>query len=236
MEAPARQSVATQVVSVVATVAITAFGLWVGLALVGASDQLGIGALVITAGALLVVELALRSPLRRLAAHGSALMALVIGLVAQVFTAWLVAVVILGVRIQDWLHVLVVLATMAVITAIGRWLVGASDAAYVVGHTLRRRPREQSASAPARGLVVVQLDGVSADVLRRAMASGQAPTISRWLREGTYVLREWWVPVPSTTPASQAAILHGDDSQVPGFRWWDRELDRLMVSNRPADA
>lgn len=236
MEVPVRQSVATQVVSVVATVAITAFGLWAGLALVGESAQLDIGTLVVTAGALLVVELALRPILRRLAGHGSALLALVIGLAAQVFTAWLVAAVILGIRIQHWSNVLVVLGTMAVITAVGRWLVGASDAAYIVGHTLRRRPRGHSASAPGWGLVIVQLDGVSADVMRRAMASGQAPTISRWLRDETHVLREWWVPVPSTTPASQAAILHGDDTQVPGFRWWDRELDRLMVSNRPADA
>ncbi|MBW8172034.1 hypothetical protein K0651_03105 [Ornithinimicrobium sp. Arc0846-15] len=43
-------------------------------------------------------------------------------------------------------------------------------------------------------------------------------------------------PLPSTTPASQAGILHGNDTEVPGFRFWDRDLERLMVPNKPADA
>jgi hypothetical protein len=44
------------------------------------------------------------------------------------------------------------------------------------------------------------------------------------------------VRVPATTPASQAALLHGDSSRVPAFRWWDRAARRLVVANHPGDA
>jgi hypothetical protein len=42
--------------------------------------------------------------------------------------------------------------------------------------------------------------------------------------------------MPCTTPASQLGILHGTVDRIPAFRWYDRELDRLLVANRPPDA
>jgi hypothetical protein len=62
------------------------------------------------------------------------------------------------------------------------------------------------------------------------------PTIRRWLASGDYELREWTPQLPCTTPASQLGILHGTVDRVPAFRWYDREVDRVLVANRPADA
>ena len=42
--------------------------------------------------------------------------------------------------------------------------------------------------------------------------------------------------MPSTTPVSQAGLLHGHSGGIPAFRWFDRDLGRLVVANRPADA
>src|SRR4051812_40941198 len=42
--------------------------------------------------------------------------------------------------------------------------------------------------------------------------------------------------MPCTTPASQLGILHGTCDGVPAFRWYDRELGRVVVGSRPADA
>jgi hypothetical protein len=50
------------------------------------------------------------------------------------------------------------------------------------------------------------------------------------------VLREWRAQLPCTTPASQLGILHGTVAGVPAFRWYDRELGRVLIANRPADA
>lgn len=84
--------------------------------------------------------------------------------------------------------------------------------------------------------MIVQLDGVSEPVLRQAIMAGQAPTLARWLSDGTHQLRPWWATIPSTTPASTAALLYGEQQTIPAFRWWDRQTRGLLVANRPADA
>src|SRR5581483_8535616 len=43
-------------------------------------------------------------------------------------------------------------------------------------------------------------------------------------REG-YVAHPYRCGVPSTTPFAQAGILYGDNSEIPSFRWWDREQE-----------
>ena len=82
----------------------------------------------------------------------------------------------------------------------------------------------------------VQLDGVAFPVLRWAIQAGGVPTLRRWVTSGDYVLREWTAQLPCTTPASQLGILHGTIAGVPAFRWYDRELGRVLIANRPDDA
>ena len=82
----------------------------------------------------------------------------------------------------------------------------------------------------------VQLDGVAFPVLRWAIQAGGVPTLRRWVTSGDYVLREWTAQLPCTTPASQLGILHGTVAGVPAFRWYDRELGRVLIANRPDDA
>jgi hypothetical protein len=86
------------------------------------------------------------------------------------------------------------------------------------------------------GVLMVQLDGVAEPVLRWAIRAGNLPTIGHWLRSGSHTMRAWHSGLPSTTPASQAGILHGASRQIPGFRWFEKDTGRLMVSNRPRDA
>ena len=156
---PTEQTLTGRVASLAVSVAGAALGLWAGLAAVGRAGQVTVDELLVTALALLVAEAAARPFLRRLAGRGSALLALLIGLVGQLAIAGLVAYAFLGVRLEQWYLVAVVLGVMALVTAVGRWLVGASDTAYVVGHALRRRGRAPVVDPPARGLIVLQFDG-----------------------------------------------------------------------------
>ncbi|MFF3064319.1 alkaline phosphatase family protein [Oerskovia sp. NPDC057915] len=96
-------------------------------------------------------------------------------------------------------------------------------------------PTTAPGTRPA-GLLVVQLDGVARSTFDHAVQAGLAPNLARWISEGTHDLETWWARVPSTTPASQAGLLHGTSEHVPAFRWWDRAQGRLVVTNRPADA
>src|SRR5438874_6635529 len=86
-----------------------------------------------------------------------------------------------------------------------------------------------------QGAVVVQIDGLSAPVLRRELLAGRMPTLARWI-SGGMTLDEWQPLLPTQTSASQAGLLHRRNDGIPGFRWWEKETQRLLVSNHPADA
>ena len=86
------------------------------------------------------------------------------------------------------------------------------------------------------GVVIVQIDGLAHPILAHQIRAGRVPFIARWIRSGTMRLDRWTALLPSQTSASQAGILHGDNSFIPAFRWWEKGPDRLMVSNHPADA
>ncbi len=89
---------------------------------------------------------------------------------------------------------------------------------------------------PTPGLLIVQIDGLGLPVLENAVRSGRVPVLAGLLRAEEMVIRPWTAMLPSTTPASQAGILHGRNDDIPGFRWFDKVTGRLMVANHPADA
>ena len=223
--------------------AATALGLGVAIAVLG-ELEFG-GPLPVLAIALLVAigDYLTRPLLRVMATRTGAVGALLAGLAAQVLVLWAALEVVPGVRLAGPQVVPGVLLLSGAVMALGRWLIGVNDSEYVLGDVIRRARsrarRSGSAPSPARrepGLLIVQLDGVGRDTLGVAIEAGLAPTMYRWLRTGSHRLTTWWVRVPTTTPASQAALLYGDASAIPAFRWWDRELGRLLVANRPADA
>lgn len=86
------------------------------------------------------------------------------------------------------------------------------------------------------GIVIIQIDGLSHDVAAHAMRAGRIPVMSSWVRSGSHRLAHWDALLPSTTPASQAGILHGTNDGIPNFRWWEKKERRLLVANHPEDA
>jgi uncharacterized membrane protein YvlD (DUF360 family) len=104
----------------------------------------------------------------------------------------------------------------------------------VVLELARRRQPAQGEQRP--GVVIVQVDGLSEPLLRFAIRTGNTPHLAAWVRGGSHRLAPWSVLLPSQTSASQAGILHGNNDDIPAFRWYEKETGRLLVSNRPADA
>jgi hypothetical protein len=100
----------------------------------------------------------------------------------------------------------------------------------------RLSSKESPRVAGGRGLLVVQIDGLAAPILRNAIRVGLTPRMASWVRSGRYRLVEWDCAPPSQTPSSQAGILHGTNDDIPAFRWYEKDRGRLMVANRPADA
>src|SRR5438309_11833611 len=79
-----------------------------------------------------------------------------------------------------------------------------------------------------RKLVILHVDGVSADSLERSLREGDMPFVRHLIDAEGYVVHRYRCGVPSTTPFAQAGILYGDNSEIPSFRWWDRER-RVLV-------
>jgi uncharacterized membrane protein YvlD (DUF360 family) len=121
-------------------------------------------------------------------------------------------------------------------TAVAWLTTSGTDDAFALSLERGRRKVATVDDPDVDGIVFVQLDGLPFPVLRWAIAAGSVPTMRRWVSSGDHVLREWTPQLPCTTPASQLGILHGTVDRVPAFRWYDRELGRLLVANRPADA
>lgn len=102
----------------------------------------------------------------------------------------------------------------------------------------RRRHADDPPLPTTPGTVFLQLDGVGHDVLCDALAGSPPamPTVAHWLGSGSHRLAPWRTDWSSQTGASQLAILHGSNFDVPAFRWYEKETGHLMVCNRPSSA
>lgn len=126
----------------------------------------------------------------------------------------------------------------SVLVSAGMWVVTAGDNAAVLAHLLRttKKTRREAVATTVPGVLMIQIDGLSAPLARWAIQAGNLPTLTRWIRSGSHTLAEWHAQLPATTPASQAGLLHGASAHVPAFRWLEKETGRLVVTNHPKDA
>ena len=114
-----------------------------------------------------------------------------------------------------------------------------SETVRLMARVRRLEEKEKHGAATATcpdGLLVIQLDGVPAPLLRWAVRAGNLPNVGRWLRTRSHRLATWHTGIPATTPAAQAGILYGDVQRVPAFRWYEKDSRRLVVTSRPRDA
>lgn len=183
-----------------------------------------------------VVGMVLRPVLVELSARIGWVAILLVTLAGQAVVMFLALNAVPGVTTTWWSAFITAWITAFLGTAIA-WLVTAGTDDGLVASLARRGTKPQTVADPeVDGVLIVQMDGVPFPVLRWAVQSGGVPTIRRWLHAGDHVLHEWTPQMPCTTPASQMGILHGTVDGIPAFRWYDRDLGRLLVANKPADA
>jgi uncharacterized membrane protein YvlD (DUF360 family) len=134
---------------------------------------------------------------------------------------------------------LLAMALAGLSTLLGTLLAMSDDGAwrrYALEPMRARIEREGQIATDEPGIVFLEIDGLSEPVLREAIAKGYAPTLERWLADGSHVLTEWEPDLSSQTSASQAGILLGSNANIPAFRWYDRDLRRVIVSNTARDS
>jgi uncharacterized membrane protein YvlD (DUF360 family) len=143
-----------------------------------------------------------------------------------------------GASIEDvWTGVGVALGMALLTTLLASLLAIDEDESWyrnVVGRQARRRGDRTESDVP--GVIFLEIDGLAHDVLRRAMRDGNAPTLARWLRDGSHRFVRWETDWSSQTGACQAGLLHGNNDDMPAFRWWEKDRGTSIVTNHPRDA
>ena len=87
------------------------------------------------------------------------------------------------------------------------------------------------------GVIMLEIDGLSMNTLKKAIEKGMMPNIKEWLDAKTHCLKEWETDLSSQTGASQAGILHGNNRNIVAYRWVEKENNnKITVSGKLSDA
>ena len=163
---------------------------------------------------------------------------LTLGLAALVlngFIVWLAAQLVDGFELTNFWSAFWLALGMAAINVILSTLLTIDDDNSWSRNQVKRRMKRLEHPEPTDvpGIFFLEIDGLSLPVLQYALDEGFVPTLKRWLDEGTHVLTGWETDTSSQTSASQAGILHGNNSNMPAFRWYDKETGEIVASSNP---
>ena len=96
--------------------------------------------------------------------------------------------------------------------------------------------KEKSHEQKFSGLIMLEIDGLSIDILKEAIDKDMMPTLKKWINN-THTLKEWETDLSSQTGASQAGILHGNNENIVAYRWVEKKNNnQIMISGKLAHA
>ena len=101
---------------------------------------------------------------------------------------------------------------------------------------ISRRKLETKEADPGRGIIMLEIDGLSYQRMKRALDKGIMPVAQKLVAKNSHALSHTDCGLPSQTSACQAGIMYGDNYNIPAFRWYDKDQGRLYVSNNFKDA
>ena len=165
---------------------------------------------------------------------------LTLGLLSLVLNGafiWLAGQLVEGFYVENlWTAILAALGLTLINTIASALLTIDDDNSWtrnVVRRRMKRRAKPEETDVP--GVLFLEIDGLAEPVLERAMDQGYAPNLARWVEDGSHRLVGWETDLSSQTSASQAGILHGNNGNIPAFRWWDRGRKQIVSSSNPDD-
>jgi putative membrane protein len=147
-------------------------------------------------------------------------------------TVW-IAGEITNLQIDGWATALWIAIGMTILTSIESALFSLDDdPTYerIVVRSLRKH-FGNTPSSPTPGIFFLEIDGLAGPLLEEAMEAGYAPTMRSWIESGSHQLMLWEPDLSCQTSASQAGILLGDNTNIPAFRWWDKQSGQLLASS-----
>lgn len=104
---------------------------------------------------------------------------------------------------------------------------------FIVQPLIRRYGVSKKSETP--GVMFLEIDGLSQEVFQKALNKGYMPTLKRWLEDGSHRLTGWETDLSCQTGGCQPGILHGNNFDIPAFRWYEKGAGRLLTSEKPRD-
>lgn len=145
---------------------------------------------------------------------------------------WGAALLFPQIQVANWGLLLLPLFIAVINTAVSGILTFENDASFyhAVYRKTRGRARRAYANRDKLGIIFLEIDGLSESVLRQALENGSMPNLASWIKRGTHRLRGWETDFSSQTAASQAGILHGNNHNIPAFRWVEKAGGNKLVT------
>ncbi|MGP8022810.1 MAG: phage holin family protein [Methanobacterium sp.] len=154
------------------------------------------------------------------------------------FLIWIISNFVPGITIGGAALILTPLGITLITTTLSSILTLDDDASYY-RTVLRRRIKESEGKDFKKkpGTIFLEIDGLSEKILKEAIEMGLMPTLKSWIERGSHEITSWETDLSSQTGASQAGILHGNNYNIPAFRWVEKpNNNKLMVSTGLNDA
>jgi len=150
---------------------------------------------------------------------------------------WISTLVVHGFHADGWALVIVPIGIAAINTAVSGILTIDDDAPYFRAVLERQAKRASKTRTSKPGVIFLEIDGCSEFILREAIGRGHMPSLAGWIQDGTHHLMHWETDLSCQTGVSQAGILHGNNDNMPAFRWVEKENgNKIVASNGPSDA
>ena len=161
-----------------------------------------------------------------------------IGFVINAVVLRITASLLLGFEVSSWWTAIFGGFFLAIVnTIITAFLTIDDDDSFYEGlvERLAMRQAVKDAEDDKHGLVMLEIDGLSFLHIEKAIEEGWMPTLKEMIEQEGYKISRVDVGTPATTPACQAGILLGNNHDIPAFRWFDKDQNRLMVGNNVAE-
>ena len=150
---------------------------------------------------------------------------------------WLASNFVPGITIEGAAFILAPLGMAAISTLFNAIATIDDDASWYRGIKASAKKIDNTNIKDTTGILFLEIDGLSKNVLHEAIERGDMPTVKRWIDEGSHKLTGWETDLSSQTGASQAGLLHGNNEDIVAFRWVEKENNnRFMVSTGLTDA
>ncbi len=161
---------------------------------------------------------------------------LTLGIVALLLNGlivWLAAYFVDGFDVVNFWSAFWLALGMAAVNIILSTLLTIDDDNSWTRQQVRRRMKriEHPEETDVPGVFFLEIDGLAEPILEKAMADGYMPTLKSWIDSGSHVITGWETDTSSQTSASQAGILHGNNSNIPAFRWYDKTTKEIVASS-----